>query len=149
MTIEQFTDRDLEKLTQAEKLWIWRHRQLSQLSRRKPTRQSTVLRDGRRMTRAEAAEILGLTETVYAQLEIGDALLSSEERAAVRARLVAMGPPTAGELCTIARRRSGGGLRAVEGVLGVSRPKMMEMERCGAAPLIRYWETHGYTFPSG
>lgn len=146
-TLEQYVDRDLSKLTQAELLWLWRRRQLSKHSKRKPTRQSTVRRMGRMMTREEASEALGVSENAYARLEVGDALLSSDEKSRVRGALAAMAGVVVGELCAVARRRSGGGLRAAEEALGVSRPKMQEMERCGDPRLVRYWESKGFGFP--
>ena len=146
-TLEQYIERDLGRLSASERLWIWRRRQTSRHARGARSRQSTVPRSGRTMTRAEAAEALGLTVGVYASLEVGDALLAPDERERVRGALAAMAPPTVGELCAVARRRGGGGLIEVERALGVSRPRMIELERCGAAPVVAYWEKRGFRFP--
>jgi hypothetical protein len=99
------------------------------------------------MTRAEAAEALGLTIGIYASLEIGDILLAPDERERVRLVLKAMDKPTAGELCAVARRRRGIGWMMIERALGVSRPKVIEMERHGVVPMMRYWENCGFRFP--
>jgi hypothetical protein len=99
------------------------------------------------MTRVEAAETLGLTVGVYASLEVGDVLLSPDERERVRLVLVAMATPTAGELCGVARKRGGVGWMEIERALDISRPKLIEMERHGATSMVRYWEKCGFRFP--
>jgi transcriptional regulator with XRE-family HTH domain len=131
---------DLTALTAAERLFVWRHRQ--------KTRSGRLLgRAGSAMSQAEAAAELGVSRGLYGKLENGlRSSLSAEE---VESLATALEPlnPTLGELCFLARRRSGELLTALEKEVGVSRPQFHELERAGAAVILRLWMFRGYRFP--
>ncbi len=132
--------RDLGRLAAAERLFLWRHRQ-------RATNGRLLGRNGSSMNQVEAAERLGIGPKLYNKLENGlHSRLSAEEASSL---LEALGPlvPTAGELCFLARRRSGQLLMTLERELGASRPYYHALERAGAPSMIRFWEDHGFRFP--
>ena len=99
------------------------------------------------MNQAEAAAHLGINPGRYNNLENGLRTgLSAEEAERLAAPLNL--DPVPGELCFIARRRSGLLLSTIERELGVSRPRFHELERAGAAMVLRHWATRGFLFPS-
>lgn len=131
---------DLSELTPAEALWLWRHRQRAADGR-------VLGRSGSAMSQDEAARALGITVKTYRTLELGgSASLSAVD---VRAMSAALGPlrPTVGELCVIARRRSGMSLSAVVELSGVSRPWYLRLERNGDPSVVEMWESKGFKFP--
>ena len=132
---------DLGTLTAAEKLFVWRHR-------RKSTSGRFLGRNGPAMSQAEAAEHLGIGPGRYNNLENG---LRTGLSAGDAERLIgALGPlaPTVGELCFLARRRSGHLLMTLERELGMSRPRFHELERAGDPAMVRFWAARGYRFPT-
>jgi hypothetical protein len=153
---------DLGRLTSAERLFLWRHRQ-------KVTNGRLLGRNGSSMSQAEAAAHLGIRPKLYNKLENGgkielsttldcSKLASSEELVVqlsaakndVSSLLTALGPlePSTGELCFLARRRSGQLLMTLERELGVSRPRYHEFERAGDPVMVRFWEERGFRFPA-
>lgn len=134
------TSSDLGCLTAAEKLFLWRHRQRSKNGQ-------LLGQNGDRMSQEEAAELLGISWSAYNKLENGfRAYISADE---LEVFLHALEPirPTVGELCLIARRRSGRFLSDVEREVGVSRPRYHKMERAGDAAIVSFWADRGFAFP--
>jgi transcriptional regulator with XRE-family HTH domain len=130
---------DLGTLEPAEEFWLWRLRQRAGNGR-------LLGRVGASLSRAQAAERLGISVRAYAKLERGRAarLTAVDARA-----LAALGPlrPTPGELCLIARRRAGAPLARVAGDLEISRPHYHAQERAAAPAVVSYWEGRGFRFP--
>lgn len=133
---------DLGRLTAAERLFVWRHRQ-------KSTNGCLLGRNGSAMNQSEAAQRLGIDIGAYSKLENGQqrTRLSADE---VVGLLEALGPfeLSIGELCFLARRRSGQMLMTLEREIGVSRPRFHELERVGDPVIIGFWEARGFRFPS-
>lgn len=136
---------DLRYLTPAEELWIWRMRWRTRSDRSRG-------RIGAAASLAEAADMLGITETQYWKLETGkaDAVDLLHEIGAPN--------PTIGELCRLARRRSKSSVREVEEALGISRPVLHAAEGHGQKAtepfaqevrqrLVAWWEEQGFRFP--
>lgn len=119
---------DLTRLSRAERLFVWRHR------RSEPGK-------------IAAAIELGLPVRRYAQLETGELTRLTLDQLPAVARAISDVEPTRGELCFLARRRSGLTLKIIENELDVSRPTFYEMERSGHAAVVRYWENRGFVFP--
>jgi transcriptional regulator with XRE-family HTH domain len=131
---------DLGRLTASEELVLWRFRQRS-------TNGRLFGRVGAGMSQAEAAAALGISRATYTRLEDGGSPRLSAQ--AAKTLLTALGPlrPTTGELCFIARRRSGLYLSEVESRVGVSRPRYHELERAGEETIVAFWEDRGFKFP--
>ncbi len=130
---------DLGVITAAEKLFIWRHRM-------KATNGRLLGRNGSAMSQVEAAAHLGIEYKRYNNLENGFRTgLSAEEVERLTAALEPLNL-TVGELCFLARRRSGMPLTAIEKALGVSRPQFHELER-GSMDIVQFWEDQGFFFP--
>ena len=152
---------DLGQLTAAERLFLWRHRQ-------KATNGRLLGRNGSSMNQAEAAAHLGIGPKLYNKLENGGKVElrttfdcskpTSPGQIIVRLYagedathlIEALGPiePATGELCFLARRRSGQMLMTLERELGVSRPRYHELERTGDPAMVRFWEARGFRFPA-
>ncbi|MDE2021160.1 MAG: hypothetical protein KGJ13_12560, partial [Patescibacteria group bacterium] len=126
---------DLTCLTHGERLFLWRRAQRAPVG-------GTLGRDGAGLSRAEAAAAVGATLEDWDRCEIG---------AVPNRRLLKLlgdqPPPAVGELCRIARRRSGVPLAEIEATMGVARPTLHRMERVGYPRLIAYWQERGYRFP--
>lgn len=140
---------DLGQLTAAERLFLWRHRQPSPSGR-------LLGRDGRWMSQREAAAFLDVDYKLYGQLENGGQLRLAgtiDEIPTLRRELLDVVEgltdlePTIGELCFLARRRSGNLLMTIEREMKISRPQYHEMERAGHPWVVQYWEERGYRFP--
>lgn len=133
---------DLTILAAGERLFLRRYRTKTATNR-------IVGRNGARASQAETATALGITAAQYNKLESGGRTrlppVSADEAAKL---LEALGPidPNVGELCLIARRRSGKLLRELEAAVHASRPRYLEMERSGDAAIVAYWKTLGYRF---
>ena len=136
---------DLEHLTPAEEIWLWRMRWRTRSDRR-------IGQIGAAASFAEAAALLGMSETHYRQLESGarDATSVLQE--------LGHPVPSEGELCRLARRRAGIQVRKVEDDLLISRPVLHAAEGHGQKAqegwaaaarrrLVEYWEEHGFRFP--
>lgn len=135
-------DYDLTRVTDAERLLLWRFRQWSE--RRKRTG-DTRGRNGSALCQTEAAQVLGIPLKAYSNLEQGErATLSAAQTGAVAAA-VATVRPTLAELCFLARRRSGLSIRQVEEEAGVSRVTFHARER--ASETQAFWEERGFKFP--
>lgn len=131
---------DLGYLTAAERLFIWRHRQMA-------TNGRLLGRNGSMMNQAEAAARLGLGRRLYSRLENGQRTLLSAEDVKTLAEGLEPMKPSRAELCFLARRRSGQLLGDIEREVGVSRPWFHRMEREGDPTIIQYWEKRGFRFP--
>jgi hypothetical protein len=131
---------DLGYLTDAERLWIWRRRQLSRNGR-------TFGRAGPAMTQTEAAATIGVSYSSYRAIEagLGARVLAAEVAAA--AEPIEGLVPTQAELCAAARRRSGELLVDVYESLGVSRPWYLRLEREADPRVVAFWEERGFRFP--
>ncbi len=140
---------DLGQLSAAERLFLWRHRQKATCGR-------LLGRNGSSMNQVEAAKRLGISSKLYNALENGSQLHLSgtlDEVPELRRALLDVAAelpdlvPTAGELCFLARRRSGALLTTLEREFGVSRPHYHDLERAGAPAMILFWEDRGFRFP--
>lgn len=135
------TDLDLNRLSPAERLFLWRHRQPS------TTRPSPTGRGGSAMTQREAAKLLGVSLAAYNKLE--NELRTLLSVADVEPLLVAINHlvPTDGELCLLARRRSGRVLSQIEVESRICRPRFLDLERRGDDAIIGFWRARGFVFP--
>ncbi len=140
---------DLSRLTAAERLFLWRHRQKTTCGR-------LLGRNGSSMNQVEAAKKLGISAKLYNNLENGAQfhLTGTLEEVPKEYRTVLEVFEglrditfTAGELCFLARRRSGALLTTLERAFGVSRPHYHALERAGAPDMVRFWEERGFRFP--
>jgi DNA-binding XRE family transcriptional regulator len=141
---------DLGTLTDAEILWLWRHRQLA-TNGRLMGRSGPVMpmgRYGAAMSQSEAAGALGISEEEYVKLEHGR---TGNVSAAVVALAQPLEPitPTIAELCQIARRRSGELLVDVYESANLSRPTYLRAERLGDPRIVSFWEDRGFSFRRG
>lgn len=138
--ITSSVDYDLRSLTAPERLVLWRYRQ-------RATNGRLFGRSGSSMSQNEAAAALNIPPKVYGRLEQGlaTALTAND----ITAMLAALGPldPMMGELCFIARRRSGLTLPLLAEQLSISRPWVLSLEREADDRIIKYWEGAGYVFP--
>lgn len=145
------TDRyDLGTLTDAETLWLWRHRQLA-MNGRLMGRSGPVMpigRYGAAMSQREAANALGISEKEYVTLEHGQANNVSAVVVALAQPLEPL-TPTIAELCQIARRRSGELLIDVYESVNLSRPTYLRAERLGDPRIVAFWEDRGFSFRRG
>jgi len=98
------------------------------------------------ISQVEAARRLDLDPYVYNRMENGGRTMMSAEDASRLAVLLEKVTPTVGDMCFLARRRSGARLAKVCEDLVVSRPKFYDMERRGAEAVVRYWEARGFRF---
>lgn len=131
---------DLSQINPDEHLFLWRRRQ-------KATNGRLLGRTGASMSRAEAAEALGMDPNTYTRLESGARLSLQDEQICTALEVLGELHPTLSELCFLARRRSGRPLREIEGELGVSRVSFHKWERAGNPRLVDYWEKQGFIFP--
>src|ERR1700675_1966744 len=92
---------DLTQRTLGEELWLWRRRS-------QPLDRRVFGKIGAAMSQREAAEVLGIAERTIDDLEHGRSV-DSGVAASLEVALWAVAP-TLGELCRLARRRSGLGL---------------------------------------
>jgi len=140
-TVKRLTDPDrydLGRLSYAERLWLWRHRH--------PGAHATGKRK-HALTQREAAARFGLRIAAYLQLENGERTrLNADEIARLQPALVELAPTT-GELCFLARRRSGRTLNELEVALLVSRPTLLGLERAGDPRVVWFWREVGFRFP--
>ena len=143
-------DLDLNVLSASERLVLWRYRQHA-------TNGRLFGRSGAALTQSEAATRLGISGNTYARLEEGAASAMSADK--ISGLLTALGPlfPSLGELCFIARRRSGAKLQEVLDSFNrvsetarremISRPWFHQLERAGDPRVIAHWESQGFKFP--
>lgn len=124
---------DLTNLTTGEQLWLWRRRQES------PTGRNTG-RGGGWMSANEAAAILGVQPDKYDLMERDVCDLPED---LLRSWVV----PSAGELCTIARRRSELTIaQACAELGGISKPTLHKWERTDHPELVDLWRRLGFVF---
>ena len=135
--VTEMGDPDLTQLTQGEKLVLWRRRQPSVSG-------ATTGNGAGCLNQRDAAARLGVLQSVYWKAERDRA----EQRImlALLERTKPHRPPTIGELCLIARRRSGMFLSTIEAALGISRPILMRMEAQADKRLMTFWRQHGFQF---
>lgn len=137
---------DLTDRTTAEDIWLWRHRQESQWG---PARG----RRGGSMAQAEAAELIGISAIQYIKLENGETtLMSLDDITSLRNWPLLRDPlggvlPSPGELCFLARRRSGRPVGSVAADLHVSTQTYGKLESAGDPRVRAYWMRQGYRFP--
>lgn len=110
-------DLDLRRLTPAERLWLWRR--LAGL------------------TQAAAAGRLRVPLRSYQRAEAGNTGCIAPPRAP---------RPSPGDLCALARRRSGLSLREAARRLGVSHVTLLAREGRGDQQLVLAWESLGFRF---
>lgn len=132
---------DLGQLSAAERLFLWRHRQPC-------AKGSAIGRSGGSMTQAEAARLLNVSQVTYSKLENDLRTLMSVND--IEPFLCAINHlnPTVGELCFIARRRSGNLLSTIEQEVQCSRPHYLAAERSGDRLAVSYWQGRGFRFPT-
>ena len=138
MTINyNLNDRDV-----AENLWLWRHRQRSELGVSRGRREGA-------MSQVEAAALLNLSLLQYTNLEHGNQTLLTA------ADLVRLGnhecwnldDPSLAELCFLARRRSGMLVKDVAAAVGLSPYTFTKAEEAGEERILRFWTKQGFRFP--
>lgn len=98
-----------------------------------------LLRARRGTSQEEMAEKLGVALKTYQRVEQGHAPWSFEYQPRIK--------PTAGELCALARRRHGLGLRRTAGLLGCTHVTLLARERRSDPALMDAWRGMGYVFP--
>jgi len=135
---------DLKKPTTAERIWLWRRRQQNTTGRAKG-------RGGARMSVGEAAAMLNLPFTIYANAEgrIDDDIEAQQLVMSVieESGGVLKFKPTEAELCALARRRSGAAVGDLCRALGgISAPTFYAKENAGDADLVDLWRARGYEF---
>lgn len=109
---------DLRELSYSERLWLWRRR--------------------RGLTQMKASGLRGVGVVTYWR----------EERAARPVSgFVPRVMPRTGDLCALARRRSGMSLLAASRGIGVSHPTLLKREKIGDPRLCLFWENKGFLFP--
>lgn len=107
-------------------------------------------RGGTGASQAEAAVLLGVDPGLYSSAEKDQCPV--RDVVGVLEHAYARGPqgvPTTGELCALARRRSGMRLTDVESELGMSRPTYLAAEAGGRAEVVAFWRERGYRFDRG
>jgi hypothetical protein len=133
---------DLTKLSLCERVWMWR--------RRRPSPSGRTGGSGAFMSKAEAAGYLAVDYDEYSEAEESDGAalpviemirsLGGEDLPPRTAML------TPGEMCALARRRSGTGVNELCRELCITRPTYYLKERIGASEVMRMWERRGFTF---
>jgi len=113
------SDKHLGKRTNGEAAWLHRMRH--------------------NKTQAEMAAELGMSERNYRRFESGEIDVPHDP---ICYR------PTLGELCALARRRHGLGLRATARAVGCAHVTLLAKEDRSDADLVAYWRGHGYRFPA-
>jgi transcriptional regulator with XRE-family HTH domain len=113
------TNKDLTDQTFGEQLWLWR--------RREGFKQTT------------AAARLGMGRTTYWKHETDQVEFELP-------RWWRDPPQTVGELCALARRRTGWSLRKTAAKVGVSHVILLRREACGHLDLRAFWEARGFQF---
>lgn len=133
-------DLDLRNPSRAERIWLWRRRQLSPNGRR-------TGRAGRAMTENEAAALLDVPLSVYQGAEDSSEADVSAVVSAIRATGGTLPGPTPSEACALARRRAGTEVMALCAAAGgISKPTLYKREREAHPELVRMWEQRGFTF---
>lgn len=164
-------ERDLTKLTDGERAWLWRRRQASPTGRRKSPA-------GSRMSVDEAAAALGVRPATFRAVEDESALPAEVEM--VASRVGAVEAPNGAEACALARRRSGAKVldlcefflnparlgadgqviaryageddvpRGAETVLRpLTKQRFGHWEARGHPRLVAFWRNRGFVFPEG
>ncbi len=132
---------NLGSLTDAERIFLWRHRQLNLSGR-------TFGRAGPAISQDEAAREIGLSHGAYRAIETGRGIDVSAAEVAQTAEPIEDLMPSVAELCRVARRRSGELLVDVYEAVGYSRPYYLRLERAGDQRVVAHWEDRGFRFPS-
>ena len=114
---------DLSKLTDPERLYLWRKAKGWDLVR-------TAVNLGVGRGRLHAVE-LGRKDGLHLPLHIKQY------------------QPTLPDLLRLARRRSGLGLREVAALVPTSHVTVLYAERRGEATLVKFWRGRGFRFPVG
>ncbi len=153
-------DLDLTHRTVGEELWLWRRRT-------QPLDRRVFGKIGAALSQREAAEVLGISERTIDDLE-NERPVDLDVAAALEVALCASAP-SAGDLCRLARRRSGLSLDEVAAGVsyrrvftqrtrgagtwertidqyGVSKVTLHRMERSGDPALVAYWVGRRYRF---
>jgi hypothetical protein len=98
------------------------------------------------LSQAEAAARLGVGVRFYHDAE-ADRLTSCNVKALLAATYeVSLPEPTRGELCALARRRSGLRLPTIAADLGITHLTYLRWERTGQPGVVTYWTNRGFTF---
>lgn len=129
---------DLNKITEAERIWLWRRRHPSPNGRTKG-------RGGARMSMSEAAALLSLEPEIYADSEAGQD--TDEVLMAIRDAGGSFEQMTPSEACALARRRSGEDVETLCRALGgISKPTFFVRENEAHPELVRLWAMRGFSF---
>lgn len=134
---------NLSRVTRAERVWLWRHRQLTTSGR-------VTGRGGKRLSANEAAALLGFSPELYLSVENGT---STAFEGAVIDAIILLGQQVPsrklsfGERCALARRRAKSNVEELCVALGgISKPTYYAREDAGAADLVALWRSRGYSF---
>jgi hypothetical protein len=133
---------DLSVVHNDEKLVLWRHHQVSNRPARRPYVNMPMF-----ITQAEAADRLGIARRTYLRMEKRERLIMSVEEIGKTSALLETITPTPGDLCFLARRRSGTLVKELCFELGISRPCFYARERDADPSLVALWEERGFRFP--
>lgn len=106
-----------------------------------PGEQLWLARLQRGCTQTEMSKVLGVGRKLYGRLELDRESLPTEARKPAHRR------PSAGQLCALARRRDGRGLRRLAALLVAgSHVTLLTMERRSDPRLVAAWVRKGYQF---
>ena len=136
---------DLGDRSVAEELWLWRHRQQSDAGAARGRRAGS-------MGLPEAAERLGINASQLQKLEHGDAVLVNADELSEMIdweiwQEIDEHEPGLGELCFLARRRSGTPIKDAAAALGVTTTTYAKWEMEGDERVVYLWFKRGYRFP--
>lgn len=127
---------DMSAVTYSENLRLWRLRQRSE----EPA-------DGRGrgyiLSQREAAEKLGVPPQVYRRAETGASFVHELDHVMSKLKDVTV-DLTRGELCWLARRRSGKHLDAVAKEMSITKPTYLKLEASADKRVLSYWKGQGY-----
>jgi len=131
---------NLSDITDGELLWLWRHRQRYRL--RGYSRMSREFRRGSAFSIDAMAFELRIGRKRYLDMENDRVPVNGLVQ--LRSKDVELG-----ELCHLARRRSGLTVIEICDDLAVSAPKFYELEAAGDPVIVGYWHDLGFRFPNG
>lgn len=147
---EETLNLNLNRLTKAEKLWIWRRRNPSSVGRGTGSqrRGGRYGRGGAKMSANEAAAVLGVSPDQYCRAEGGENVDYVLDLAVsmTGAETEVVSYITLPEACALARRRSGASLNQLCASLGgISKPTFLKREAMAHPEVIAMWKARGYT----
>jgi hypothetical protein len=130
---------DLNRLSRAEQIWLWRRRQQNTTGRVRG-------RGGACMSINEAAALLNLPVSVYIAAENGNEDHVGRVLEEIK-KFNSSTRTTQGERCQLARRRTGATVEELcQALSGISKPTFYSREALGHPDIVALWQARGYTF---